>query len=113
MLSMGDQAGGDRDRSDATVFAGHAHLDLAWVWGPREARIEALDTARAAVELLEEHTAASFVMSQAVVYRWLSDDDPALFGRIRALVESGRWEPVGGWWVEADLFGASPESVRR
>lgn len=100
-------------QSGVTTFVGHAHLDLAWIWGPREARIEALDTARAAVELLEEHPDASFVMSQAVVYRWLAEDDPALLRRIRALVESGRWEPVGGWWVEADLFGASPESVRR
>jgi Glycosyl hydrolases family 38 N-terminal domain/Alpha mannosidase middle domain len=110
---MSEQTRHDGAGPDVTTFVGHAHLDLAWVWGPREARIEALDTARAAVELLEEHPAASFVMSQAVVYRWLADDDPALMGRIRRLVESGRWEPVGGWWVEADLFGASPASVRR
>ena len=113
MVAMSERARQDAAAETFTTFAGHADLDLAWVWGPREARIEALDTARAAVELLEEHPAASFVMSQAVVYRWLSDDDPALLGRIRALVDSGRWEPVGGWWVEADLFGASPESVRR
>jgi hypothetical protein len=113
MFGMSEQAREDAARSGVTTFVGHAHLDLAWVWGPREARIEALDTARAAVELLGEHPAASFVMSQAVVYRWLADDDPALIGQIRSLVEAGRWEPVGGWWVEADLFGASPESVRR
>jgi Glycosyl hydrolases family 38 N-terminal domain/Alpha mannosidase middle domain len=100
-------------RPELVTFVGHAHLDLAWVWRPREARIEALETSRAAVELLEEHPAASFVMSQAVVYRWLAHDDPAVLGRIRRLVEAGRWEPVGGWWVEADLFGASPESIRR
>ena len=110
---MSEQALDDGAVPDVTTFAGHAHLDLAWIWGPREARIEALDTARAAVELLEQHPAASFVMSQAVVYRWLADDDPALMRRIRSLVEAGRWEPVGGWWVEADLFGASPESIRR
>ena len=101
------------DSSGITTFAGHAHLDLAWIWGPREARIEALDTARAAVDLLEDHPAACFVMSQAVVYRWIAADDAALMERIRALVDAGRWEPVGGWWVEADLFGASPESIRR
>ena len=39
-------------------FAGHAHLDLAWFGDRGEARIEALDTARAAVELLEEHPSA-------------------------------------------------------
>ncbi len=110
---MSDQSRPDVARADVTTFVGHAHLDLAWVWGPREARIEALDTARAAVELLEEHPAASFVMSQAVVYRWLADDDPALMGRLCSLVDADRWEPVGGWWVEADLFGASPDSVRR
>jgi hypothetical protein len=103
----------EQARRDVVTFVGHAHLDLAWVWGPREARIEALDTAWAAVELLEEHPSASFVMSQAVVYRWIALDDPELLRRIRRLVEAGRWEPVGGWWVEADLFGASPESMRR
>ena len=96
-----------------TTFVGHAHLDLAWVWGPREARIEALDTARSAVDLLEQHPDAAFVMSQAVVYRWLAHDDPGLMRRVRALIDAGRWEPVGGWWVEADLFGASPASIRR
>ncbi|MGO9876836.1 MAG: hypothetical protein ACLPVY_23935 [Acidimicrobiia bacterium] len=110
---MAEQARAQVTGPDVTTFVGHAHLDLAWVWGPREARIEALDTARAAVELLEEHPAASFVMSQAVVYQWLAHDDPGLVRRIRGFVETGRWEPVGGWWVEADLFGASPESVRR
>ena len=97
----------------AVTLVGHAHLDLAWGWSPREARIEAYETARSAVELLSEHGAVTFAMSQAVVYRWLSDDDPALIARIRDLVASGRWEPVGGWWVEADLFGASPASIRR
>ena len=100
-------------RPKVVTYVGHAHLDLAWVWRPREARIEALETALAAVELLEEHPAASFVMSQAVVYRWLAEDDPAVLARIGHLIEEGRWEPVGGWWVEADLFAASPESVRR
>jgi Glycosyl hydrolases family 38 N-terminal domain/Alpha mannosidase middle domain len=95
------------------TLAGHAHLDLAWSWRPREARAEVLDTARSAVEILEDHASATFVMSQAVTYRWLSEDDPDLFSRMRWLVEAGRWEPVGGWWVEADLFGASPESLAR
>jgi hypothetical protein len=99
--------------TEIVTFAGHAHLDLAWCWGTEEARIEALDTCRSAVELLEEHPDASFVMSQGVVYEWIAHDDSSLFGRVRALVDEGRFEPVGGWWVEADLFGASPASIRR
>ena len=95
------------------TLTGHAHLDLAWSWRPQEARVEVLDTARSAVEILRGHPAATFVMSQAVTYHWLSEDDPALLEQIRRLVEAGRWEPVGGWWVEADLFGASPASIAR
>ena len=95
------------------TLTGHAHLDLAWSWRPAEARVEAHDTARSAVEILEGHPSATFVMSQAVTYHWLSEDDPELFARIRHLVDAGRWEPVGGWWVEADLFGASPTSIAR
>lgn len=94
-------------------MVGHAHLDVAWSWRPREARVEALDTARAVVELLEEHPTATFAMSQAAVFSWIAHDDPGLLQRLAALVELGRVEPVGGWWVEADLFGASPESIRR
>lgn len=106
------------DRTDRAVappvtMAGHAHLDLAWSWRPREARTEALDTARAVVELLGEHPAATFVMSQAVVFTWVAQDDPELFAHLVELVEQGRVEPVGGWWVEADLFGASPDSIRK
>jgi hypothetical protein len=95
------------------TLAGHAHLDLAWSWRPAEARVEARDTARSAVEILEAHPRATFVMSQAVTYQWLSEDDPDLLDRIRRLAATGRWEPVGGWWVEADLFGASPASIAR
>jgi len=96
-----------------TVLTGHAHLDLAWVWTRSEAREEAVSSARAAADLLERHPAACFAMSQAAAYRWIGDDDPLLLDRIRELVHEGRWEPVGGWWVEPDLFGASPDSIRR
>jgi len=108
-----EQGSGATARAAPVTLAGHAHLDLAWGWGPREARIEALDTARSAVELLSAHDSATFVMSQAVVYQWLTEADPGLMARIRELVGAGRWEPVGGWWVEADLFGASPASIHR
>lgn len=83
------------------------------MWTPREAREEAVVTARAAADLLDEHSDACFAMSQAAVYRWIAEDDPGLLQRILGHIESGRWEPVGGWWVEADLFGASPLSIRK
>lgn len=101
------------DSPQPTTLVGHAHLDLAWLWTPNEARVEALDTARSAVSLLGEHPTASFVMSQAVTYSWIQDDDPATFRAIRDLVDAGRWEAVGGWWAEPDLFGASPESIAK
>ncbi len=103
----------EASNTEPLTLTGHAHLDLAWSWHPAEARIEVRDTARSAVEILEAHPSATFVMSQAVTYSWLAEDDADLLARIRRLVDAGRWEPVGGWWVEADLFGASPTSIAR
>ncbi|MFM9084704.1 MAG: alpha-mannosidase, partial [Actinomycetota bacterium] len=46
-------------------------------------------------------------------YHWVAQDDPDLFARITELVREGRWEPVGGMWVETDLNLPDGESLLR
>jgi alpha-mannosidase len=51
--------------------------------------------------------------SQAQHYAWVAEDAPELFAQVQELVREGRWEPVGGMWVETDLNLPSGESLIR
>ncbi len=73
-----------------------------WLWNWREGLREALATFRSAVDLMAEHPDYRFVASSAAFYEWAKRLDFRLLQAIRRRVREGRWEPVGGWWVEAD-----------
>ena len=67
----------------------------------------------AAKALLDRNPDMVYCHSQAQHYAWVAEDDPALFVRITELVAEGRWEPVGGMWVETDLNLPDGESLLR
>ena len=54
-----------------------------------------------------------FAASSSQYYEWIAEQDPALLARIQSLAKAGRWNPVGGWWVEADANLPSGESLVR
>ncbi len=100
--------------STSTVVAvGHAHIDCAWLWPLRETRRKCARTFSNQLRLLERYPEHRFVCSQAVQYQWMKDDYPTLFEQITDQVRSGRWEPVGGMWVEPDTNVPSGESLVR
>ncbi len=94
-------------------LVGHSHIDVAWLWPIDETRRKARRTFATAVELLDQHPGFRFAQSSAVFYAWVEEDDPELFARVRAYVESGRWAIVGGSWVEPDGNITSGESTVR
>lgn len=103
-----------REPADHTVTAvGHAHIDTAWLWPVRETRRKCARTFSNQLRLLERYPDHHFVCSQAVQYQWMKEEYPALYERIRKQVAAGRWEPVGGMWVEADSNIPSGESLVR
>lgn len=108
VLRVGNGPGAHR-----IVATGHAHLDTAWLWPIRETRRKALRTFANAVHLLERNPDAVYCHSQAQHYAWVEQDAPDLFARITQLVAEGRWEPVGGMWVETDLNLPDGESLVR
>jgi alpha-mannosidase len=108
VLSVGAAPGSHR-----LVAVGHAHLDTAWLWPTREARRKASRTFVNAVGLLERFADFRFAHSQAQHYAWVEQDHPDLFARVVELVAEGRWEPLGGMWVEADLNLSGGESLVR
>ncbi len=97
----------------AIALVGHAHIDAAWLWPLDETRRKVVRTFSTQVELLDRHPDFRFAQSFAEYYRDLEDRDPALLERIQAHAAAGRWEPVGGFWVEPDINMLSGESLAR
>ena len=95
------------------ALTGHAHIDTAWLWPIEETRRKVRRTFSTAVDLLRRHPQFRFTQSFAEYYRQLEDDDPELLKAIKAEVKAGRWEPVGGLWVEPDINMPSGESLVR
>jgi alpha-mannosidase len=54
-----------------------------------------------------------FNQSSAQLYAWTEEQDPEMFEEIQRRVEEGRWEPVGGSWVEPDCQMPGGESFVR
>jgi alpha-mannosidase len=95
------------------VGVGHAHIDSAWLWPIRETIRKCARTFASALRLIEDYPEYVFTCSQAAQYEWMERLYPELFERIRAQVTAGRFVPVGGMWVEADMNLPSGESIVR
>jgi len=106
-------AGVQAEQKPAIHMIGHAHIDPVWRWTKDEGYAEVLATFRSAVARLQEYPEAAFIASSAQFYQWVREADPALFDKIKILVKAGRWNPVGGWWVEADVNCPLGESLVR
>ena len=93
--------------------AGHAHIDTAWLWRVSQTRRKAIRTFNTALHLMAQYPDYYFSQSQPQLYDFVREDDPQLFERIREAIESGRWETLGGMWVEADCNVTGAESYVR
>ena len=92
---------------------GHSHMDIAWMWRISQTREKARRTFVNALNYIDTDPDFTFFCSQPAVYRFVQEDDPALFERVKAAVRSGRWEADGGMWVEADCNLTSGEGFVR
>ena len=92
---------------------GHAHIDTAWLWPIRETKRKCARSFSNQLRLLEEYPEHRFVCSQAVQYQWMKDEYPSIYAGIKKQVAAGRWEPIGGMWVEADSNVPSGEALVR
>jgi alpha-mannosidase len=102
------------DKTAAKIqFLGHAHLDLAWLWPVAETWEVAERTFKSVLALQDEYPELTFCHTSPVLYQWFEENRPELFAQIQAMVATGRWEIVGGMWVEPDLNLISGESIAR
>jgi alpha-mannosidase len=94
-------------------LTGNAHIDAAWLWTASEGVDQVHTTFANAIEMMHEYPQYSFSQSSAQYYEWMEQKFPALFAEIQKRVKEGRWEPVGGMWVEPDLNMTDGESQVR
>lgn len=92
---------------------GHAHIDSAWLWPIRETVRKVARTVSSVLELLETDPEFIFGMSSAQQYKWLKEQYPDLYERVKDAVAQGRLVPLGGMWVESDTVMPSGESLVR
>ncbi|MBB6672253.1 glycoside hydrolase family 38 N-terminal domain-containing protein [Cohnella nanjingensis] len=91
----------------------NAHLDPVWQWEWEEGAAAAVSTFRAAADFCEEFEGYVFNHNEVILYKWVEEYEPALFERIRELVRLGKWNIMGGWYLQPDCNMLSGESFVR
>lgn len=99
---------------DVTLHGiGHAHIDIAYLWPIAQTRLKNARTCSNVLRLMEDDPDYRFSHSQPQLYAMMQADYPALFDQIKTRVTEGRWEVMGGMWVEPDLNIPGPEALVR
>ena len=94
-------------------MVGNAHIDPVWLWQWPEGYQEVRATFQSAIDRIEEYPDFVFTCDSVVYLRWVEESDPDLFEKIRARIAEGRFQVIGGWWVEPDCNIPSGESYVR
>jgi alpha-mannosidase len=92
---------------------GHTHIDVAWLWTLAQTREKVARSFSTVLRLMEEYPDYVFMSSQPQLYKFLKEDRPDIYERVKQRVREGRWEPEGAMWVEADCNVTSGESLVR
>jgi alpha-mannosidase len=92
---------------------GNAHIDPVWLWQWPEGYQEVRATFQSAVDRLDEYPDFVFTCDSSLFFRWVEESDRELFERIREHVATGRFQIVGGWWIEPDCNIPCGESFAR
>lgn len=95
------------------LMVGQSHIDLAWLWPVKEAIRKCSRTFSTMSTLLDENPSFTYAQSQPQAYAFVKEHYPEIYERVKKQIADGRWEVVGGMWVEPDLNMPSGESLVR
>ncbi len=99
---------------DVTLHGiGHAHLDIAYLWPVSQIRRKKARTTSNVLRLMDHFPEYRFSAAQPQLYAFLERDYPEIFAGMKARIDEGRWEVMGGMWVEADTNMPGPEALVR
>ena len=91
----------------------NAHIDAAWLWRSKETIMVCRNTFSSVMNMMAARPDFTYTQSSAAYYDWIERLYPDLFAQIQQRVKDGRWEVIGGMWVEPDCNLPSGESWAR
>jgi len=94
-------------------LTGNSHIDAAWLWPWTETVDVVKRTFGTALQLMYEYPQYTYTQSAAQYNDWLAQKYPDMNAEIARRIKEGRWEVVGGMWVEPDLNMPDGESLVR
>ncbi|HTK80810.1 MAG TPA: glycoside hydrolase family 38 C-terminal domain-containing protein [Bacteroidota bacterium] len=94
-------------------FDANAHIDAAWLWRDKETIQVCKNTFSSVFNMMNARPEFTYTQSAAAYYDWMEQLYPEVFKGIQQRVKEGRWEVVGGMWVEPDCNLPSGESWMR
>jgi alpha-mannosidase len=92
---------------------GNAHIDAAWLWPWTESVDVVKRTFSTALQLMYEYPGYTYTQSAAAYNEWMAQKYPDINAEIAQRIKEGRWEIVGGMWIEPDLNMPDGESLVR
>ncbi len=94
-------------------LTGNSHIDAAWLWPWTETVDVVKRTFGTALQLMYEYPQYTYTQSAAAYNEWMAQKYPDMNDEIKKRIQEGRWEIVGGMWVEPDLNMPDGESLVR
>jgi alpha-mannosidase len=94
-------------------LTGNSHIDAAWLWPWTETVDVVKRTFGTALQLMYEYPQYTYTQSAAAYNEWMAEKYPDLNDQIKQRIKEGRWEIVGGMWVEPDVNMPDGESLVR
>jgi alpha-mannosidase len=94
-------------------LTGNSHIDAAWLWPWTETVDVVKRTFGTALQLMYEYPQYTYTQSAAAYNEWMAEKYPDMNAEIAKRIKEGRWEIVGGMWVEPDLNMPDGESLVR
>ncbi|WP_158289663.1 alpha-mannosidase [Paenibacillus flagellatus] len=95
------------------IGVGHSHIDMAWLWRLSHTREKAARTFSTVLHLMSQYPEFRYLHTSPQLYRYLKEDYPELFAKVREKIASGEWEISGAMWVEPDTNVPNGESLIR
>lgn len=81
----------------------NSHIDHIWQWEWEEGAAAAIATFQSAANLAEKYDYI-FCHNEVTLYQYTERFAPALFEKIKRLVEEGKWHIMGGWYLQPDCM---------
>lgn len=103
----------DTDKEHLVYAIGHCHIDTCWLWPWAETKRKIARSWASQCDLIERYPEHRFTCSSAQQYQWLENYYPSLYDRVKSKVKQGKFQPIGGSWVEHDTNMPSGESLVR